>query len=110
VADRHLRPDDAPDPRLAAKEAELAQLRRLSHVAGVAEAISGLELEIVQIKTASESEAVGDAEREAQIADLALLKPEDWAMLSQEERRAIYAGLVSAVRVSGADVVEVVLG
>jgi len=110
VADRHLRPDDAPDPRLAAKEQELAQLRRLVHVAGVADAIAGLELEIAQIKTASETEAVGDAERESQITDLALLKPEDWSMLSQEERRAIYGGLVRVVQVSGAEVVEVVLG
>lgn len=99
--------DDAIDPRLAEKERELQQLQKLAHVPGVPDAISALELEISQIKTATERTAADSEERETMIVDLAAMLPSDWEMLTDEQRRGIYGALVASVSVLGAEVLEV---
>lgn len=109
IIDQHMQPQGGTDPRLIPKALELEQLRRLEHVPGVSDAIAGLELEIEQIKTASEVETVNAKEREQMIVDLAGLMPGDWAQLSVEERRNLYTYLVREVTVLGAEVVNVAL-
>ena len=109
VVGRLGQPGEEVNPALVEKEQELEQLRKLAHVSGVREVISGLELEIGQIKTASRVETVDQQERQNMISSLAGLFPEDWAQLSAEERRDLYDYLVREVRILGAEVVDVVM-
>ncbi|NEQ45667.1 MAG: recombinase family protein [Leptolyngbya sp. SIOISBB] len=100
---------DTVNPAVAEKERELTQLRKLAHVPGVADAIEGLKLEIEQLKTAADRDTVTGAERMELIQALAMMKQEQWAAMSAEERRDVYSQLVARVDVLGADVVRVVL-
>lgn len=101
---------DTLDPRIAIKQAELDKLEPLRHLTGIPQAIAALQAEIAQIKSASTIAEADDTERKRLIQNLADATPEEWAMLSAEERRAIYAELVREVRVLGAEVVGVWLG
>lgn len=97
------------DPRLIEKQQELEALQPLAHRPAIAAEIEAIALEIEQIKSATQQGAADAQEREAMIVDLAGLLPGDWAQLSSEERRDLYAYLVREVRVLGAEVVGVVL-
>ena len=111
IADRMvgMLSNDAPDPRIAAKESEIAQLQGLIHLPGIPDTIATLRTEIEQIKTASERETVDDLERREKLLRLGKATPDDWAVLRPMERQAVYRELVSRVLVLGAEVVEVQL-
>lgn len=95
---------DAPDPKIAALEAEAEGLRPFAGRASIAAEIEAIELEIAQLKAAQGNQAAGAAELRQQIL---ALQDMPWEELSQEQRREIYLSVIERVEIESGEVVLV---
>ena len=110
IVDATVIPEESDaDPRIAALSQQIEQLRPLASRPAIKAEIDAIQAEIEQIKTATQRATVGAVEREQLIKDLAQATPQDWAELTTEDKRALYAETVFRVRVLGADVASVEL-
>ena len=109
VADQRLASDNTINPEVLKREQQIAGLKALPSSPAIESAIESIEAELVQINAGNQVSEIDVDERRELIEQLSQVTPEDWEELSKERRSSLYLALIETVRVSGKDVVEVIL-
>jgi site-specific DNA recombinase len=104
IATAVLATADGTDPRIAAWEAEIEQLRPLAARPAIAAEIEAIELEIAHAKAAQGHQAAGEVELREKVLGLQWL---EWEALTPETRRSIYAEIIERVTIEGGEVLGV---
>jgi hypothetical protein len=107
IAREALESGDAVDPRVAAWEAEIKALEPLAHRPGIAAEIESIRREISNAKATQGYQVASREDLKNLVVAVSKFSPEDWALLSTEERRTLYRDLVDRVEVLQGEIIRI---